>query len=101
MTVLSMIVGGYALFLTLTGFAFEPSNVKANAFPNPLGIEVHIAASAFALLKGPWQFRQSVGIMLNHGDFYTPYRAIAWLCWVPNLIVAEMWLRRAVGYSRG
>jgi hypothetical protein len=34
-----------------------------------------------------------LGIMLNQGDFYTPYRAIAWLCWVPNLIIAEMWLR--------
>jgi hypothetical protein len=34
-----------------------------------------------------------LGIMLNHGDFYTPYRAIAWLCWVPNLLLAELWLR--------
>jgi uncharacterized membrane protein len=178
-------VGGYALFLTVTGFAFVPSNVKANTFPSPLGVDLHIAASAFALLLGPWQFRRSlrarrpqihrwmgrtyvtacvvggaagasialfsqagpvagtgflvlgvlwvlttllgwkaavqrryveherwmirsfaltlaavtlriylpVGIMLNHGDFYPAYRAIAWLCWVPNLIVAEIWLR--------
>jgi hypothetical protein len=35
-----------------------------------------------------------IGIMLNDGDFYTPYRAIAWLCWVPNLVVAELWLWR-------
>lgn len=182
---LSMAVGAYALFLTVTGFAFVPPNIKANAFPSPLGIDVHIAASAFALLIGPWQFRRSlrirrpqihrwmgrlyvaacvvggtagaaiamftqagpiagsgfltlgvvwvlttllawkaalqrrysdherwmirsfaltlaavtlriylpIGITFNHGDFYTPYRAIAWMCWVPNLLVAEMWLR--------
>jgi hypothetical protein len=58
MTVLSMAVGAYALFLTVTGFAFVPANVEANAFPSPLGIEIHIAASAFALLIGPWQFRR-------------------------------------------
>jgi predicted membrane protein DUF2306 len=185
MTVLSMAVAAYALFLTVTGFAFVPANVKANAFPSSLGINIHIAASAFALLMGPWQFRRSlrmrrphvhrwmgrtyvtacvvggaagasiamfsdagpiagsgflmlglawlittllgwraalqrryvdherwmirsfaltlaavtlriylpIGIMVNEGDFYTPYRAIAWLCWVPNLLVAELWLR--------
>lgn len=185
MTVLSMTVGVYALFLTVTGFTFVPPNIKANAFPSPLGIDIHIAASAFALLMGPWQFRRSlrtrrprvhrwmgrtylaacviggasgafialfskagpiagagflllgvfwvlttllawraalqrryvqherwmirsfalalaavtlriylpIGIVLNHGDFFAPYRMIAWLCWVPNLVVAELWLR--------
>jgi len=185
MAILSTVVGAYALFLTVTGFAFVPSNVKANAFPSPLGVEIHIAASAFALLMGPWQFlrplrtrwpnvhrwmgrtyvaaclaggaagasialfsqagpiagsaflvlgvlwvlttslgwraaRQRrfvdherwmirsfaltfaavtlraylpIGIMLYPGDFYFPYRVIAWLCWVPNLLVAETWLR--------
>jgi hypothetical protein len=184
-TILSTAVGAYALFLAVTGFAFVPSNVKANAFPSPLGLYIHIAASAFALLIGPWQFRRSlrmrlphvhrwmgrtyvaacvvggaagasiamfsqagpvagtgfltlaiawvittllawkaalqrryvdherwmirsfaltlaavtlriylpIGIAMDHGDFYTPYRAIAWLCWVPNLLVAELWLR--------
>lgn len=27
-------------------------------------------------------------------DFQLAYPAIAWLCWVPNLMVAEWWLRR-------
>jgi hypothetical protein len=27
-------------------------------------------------------------------DGLASYRAIAFLCWVPNLIVAELWLRR-------
>jgi uncharacterized membrane protein len=181
-------VGGYAMFLTGTGFVYVPSNVKGNAFPGPLGLELHIAASGVAILLGPWQFVRKLrarrpavhrwmgrtyvlactvggaaggsialfsqagpiagvgflclaivwvfatlmgwaaalrgdyithqrwmirsfaltlaavtlriylplGIMLNHGDFYTPYRAIAWLCWVPNLVVAELWLRSRV-----
>lgn len=31
--------------------------------------------------------------LVLHLDFVEGYRAIAWLCWVPNLIVAEVWLR--------
>jgi uncharacterized membrane protein len=30
-----------------------------------------------------------------HLDFIPSYRVISWLCWVPNLIVAEMLIRRA------
>ncbi|MBT9525875.1 MAG: DUF2306 domain-containing protein, partial [Rhizobacter sp.] len=29
--------------------------------------------------------------------FEPAYAAIAWLCWVPNLLLAEWWLRRAAG----
>ncbi|MDX2220853.1 MAG: DUF2306 domain-containing protein [Burkholderiales bacterium] len=28
-------------------------------------------------------------------DFPTAYAAIAWLCWVPNLVFAEWWLKRS------
>jgi len=183
---LCVAVGGYAVFLVATGFTYVPTNVLANSFPSALGLQLHITASALAILLGPWQFvrrlratRPAVhrwmgrtyvlactlggvaggsialfsaagpiagsgffalaigwlfttlmgwraalrrdyvthqrwmirsfalplaavtlriylplGIMLNHGDFYAPYRAIAWLCWVPNLLVAEVWLLR-------
>jgi uncharacterized membrane protein len=30
-----------------------------------------------------------------HLDFISSYRVISWLCWVPNLVVAEMLIRRA------
>src|SRR5580692_2592746 len=30
-----------------------------------------------------------------HFDFIPSYRVISWLCWVPNLIVAELLVRRA------
>jgi uncharacterized membrane protein len=32
--------------------------------------------------------------IMAHLDVINAYRAIAWLCWVPNLVVAELWLRR-------
>jgi hypothetical protein len=35
-------------------------------------------------------------IFVAHIDFATGYRAIAWLCWVPNLIVVELWMRRGL-----
>ena len=33
-----------------------------------------------------------IGVNLNNGEFTLPYTIIAWACWVPNLIVAEIWL---------
>lgn len=39
---------------------------------------------------------------LMHWDFITSYRVISWLCWVPNLIVAEMIINkrsRTLAYS--
>jgi uncharacterized membrane protein YozB (DUF420 family) len=33
-----------------------------------------------------------IGITLNHGEFTLPYTIIAWACWIPNLIVAEIFL---------
>jgi hypothetical protein len=32
-------------------------------------------------------------LAVGHVDFDTGYRAISFLCWVPNLVVAELWLR--------
>src|SRR5579859_2081006 len=34
-----------------------------------------------------------------HMDFLNAYRGIAWLCWVPNLIVAEILIRRTAGVN--
>lgn len=182
---LSVGTGGYALFLAATGFQYVPSTVLANAFPSPLGIEIHITASGIALVLGAFQFLKalrsklpavhrwmgrtyvlactvggaagaSIALFSSSGpiagwgfftlailwlisttmawtramarDFvsherwmirsfaltlaavtlriYLPiaiiqaqgqfpvdaYRAIAWLAWVPNLIIAEIWL---------
>jgi uncharacterized membrane protein len=36
-----------------------------------------------------------------HFDFISSYRVISWLCWVPNLIVAEILVRRALKNPEG
>ena len=36
-------------------------------------------------------------LFIAHLDFLVGYRAISFLCWVPNLFVAELWLRYGGG----
>jgi uncharacterized membrane protein len=188
--VLSVGVGGYGLFLVLTGFQFVPPVVMNSHFFTPLGIQIHIAASAVALTIGAFQFLKplrrrhpqvhrwtgrvyvgacviggiaggaialytSAGLVAGWGFFilallwvpftllalaaamrrdfvaherwmvrsfaltfaavtlrlYLPFGAmtvgfevaypiIAWAAWVPNLIVAEIWLRGRVSTTR-
>lgn len=179
---LSVGVAGYALVLVASGFRLL---FLQSDFPTPLGLQVHIAASAVALLVGPFQFLHGfrrrfahihrwmgwtyasactvggasggvialysqaglvagfgflslailwlittgaailaatrrdfvaherwmvrsfaltfaavtlrlylpIGLSLSGGVFDPPYIVIAWLCWVPNLVTAEMLLR--------
>ena len=37
-------------------------------------------------------------VFVAHLDFNAGYRAISFLCWVPNLIVAELWLRASAPF---
>jgi uncharacterized membrane protein len=184
MMILSVGVALYAAFHVATGFVYLPPEVAANGFISPLGLHVHIAASAVALALGPFQFLSGIrarmpslhrlmgriyvaaclvgglaggaiamfssagplagagffslaalwllftgaafrfalsrdfvrhqrfmvrsfaltlaavtlriylpiGITLNQGNFVLPYTIIAWACWIPNLLVAEVWL---------
>lgn len=55
LAVSSAIVGLYAVALVASGFAFLPADIAANSLP--WWLRVHIAASGWALLLGPWQFR--------------------------------------------
>jgi uncharacterized membrane protein len=50
---LSVGVGGYALFHAFTGFAHLP---LTNPMFDPWGLRVHIAASGFAMILGAFQF---------------------------------------------
>ena len=36
-------------------------------------------------------------VFIAHLDFLPSYQAISFLCWVPNLIVAALWLRFGAG----
>lgn len=40
-----------------------------------------------------------VAIPVFHLQFELAYPAISWLCWVPNLIYAEMWIRWTAKHS--
>ena len=33
------------------------------------------------------------GLMFTRGDFDAVYPIIAWTCWVPNLVLGELWIR--------
>ncbi len=39
---------------------------------------------------------QLAGIVAFQLDFATGYAAASWLCWLPNLVLAEWWIRRRV-----
>jgi uncharacterized membrane protein len=60
MALLSLGVAGYAFFHVATGFAHVPTEVATNAFAWPLGLQVHIGASAIALMLGPLQFLRTI-----------------------------------------
>lgn len=50
---------------------------------------------SFALTLAAVTLRIYLPISMVAGfEFATAYRAIAWLCWVPNLLAAEFWLAR-------
>jgi hypothetical protein len=183
MMLLSIGVGGYALFHAFNGFALLPETVRDNAHFNP-GVMVHVGASGIALILGPFQFLRGlrarapsahrwsgrayvaacliggaggawsalttsagpvagwgfmvlailwllftslalaaamrrdfvshekwmvrsfaltfgavmlrlqlpIGVSMTGGDFFAAYQVIAWAAWVPNLIVAEIWM---------
>ena len=54
---MSVGVGGYALYHTATGFAHMPLE---NPMFSPWGLRVHIAASGVAMLLGPFQFLRAL-----------------------------------------
>lgn len=56
-TFLSIGVGGYALYLTFTGFA---NLGLTNPMFSPYGLQTHIAASGFALIFGAFQFSKTL-----------------------------------------
>lgn len=56
-TVLSVGVGGYALYLTFTGFTHL--GLK-NPMVDPYGLQTHIAASGFAMILGAFQFSKTL-----------------------------------------
>ncbi len=53
---------------------------------------------SFALTLAAMTLRFDLAMIpLFELDFLPAYRAISFLCWVPNLILAELWIRRGSG----
>jgi hypothetical protein len=50
----------------------------------------------FALALAAVTLRNELPMLLLAArlSFHAAYITVSWLCWVPNLIVAEWWLRR-------
>lgn len=53
---------------------------------------------SFALALAAVTLRNELPLLLflAHASFHAAYITVSWLCWVPNLIFAEWWLRRRV-----
>ena len=50
---------------------------------------------SYALCFAAVTLRLWLPLIINlMGDYYTAYRTVAWLCWVPNLIFAILYTRR-------
>lgn len=87
------------LWLTTTSIALFHA-VRRN-IPSHRRWMIRSAALTFAAVTLRLYMGVAAGILSpKYGiEISTAYVAIAWLCWVPNLIVAEMWLNR--GSRRG
>ena len=51
-----------------------------------------IRSFALTLAAVTLRIYMPIGVTLNQGEFTLPYTIIAWACWVPNLITAEIFL---------
>ena len=126
-TVLCLGVGAYGMVLVGSGFSLIPDPVCGNTFP--LALRMHVAASSLALLLLPlqgvpglrrrgspwhrWVGRGSAALAfaavtlrielplasaLGIG-WDVAYPAIAWLCWIPNPLVAQRLIARSPNRS--
>ena len=53
---------------------------------------------SYALMFAAVTLRIELPLLIaNLGGFDPAYRIVAWLCWVPNLLFAEVWVRATRG----
>ncbi len=62
----------------------------------PLHREWMVRTFALALAGVTLRIELPMLLFVAHISFHVAYITVAWLCWIPNLIVAEWWLRRKV-----
>lgn len=83
--------GGLALaLLTTTGLAFRAIKARQVATHREWMIR------SYAMVYAAVALRIQIPLLMvaTQGDFDVTYRIVAWLCWVPNVIVAELIVRR-------
>lgn len=55
-----------------------------------------VRSFALALAAVTLRIELPVLVFVAHTSFHAAYITVSWLCWIPNLVVAEWWLRRKV-----
>ena len=84
--------GGLAVaLLTTTGLAFRAIKGRDVATHREWMIR------SYALIFAAVMLRIEIPLLMiaTEGNFDVTYRIVAWLCWVPNLVVAEWIVRRS------
>ena len=77
------------IWLATTGIAYAA--VKRRDMTLHQGMMVYSYAACFAAVT----LRIWLPILtLVFGEFLIAYRTVAWLCWVPNILFAYIWVRR-------
>lgn len=77
------------IWLTTTTMGFQAA--RAGEFDRHRAWMLRSIALTFAAVTLRLELAAAVMLRL---DFDTAYQAIAWACWLPNLVVAEWWIRR-------
>lgn len=86
---------GFAILALLTG-GFTALGLAA-ALRRDLGAHRRWMLRSYAMTFAAITLRLMIPASFALGlDFLAAYRAIAWLCWMPNLLVIELWLRRGL-----
>ena len=49
--------------------------------------------------SGPWSQEPVPGLFALRWSFRTTYITVSWLCWVPNLLIAEWLVHRRRGLA--
>lgn len=74
------------------------STARAQRFP--LHREWMVRSFALALAAVTLRIELPLLLSVAHTSFHVAYITVSWLSWIPNLAVAEWWLRRSEKYRR-
>ena len=79
------------LLLWTTARAYQPARARAIAVHRQWMLRSYVLIFAAVTLRIELPL-----LAMSFGDFTPAYRLVSWLCWVPNLLWAEWYIRRTV-----